>query len=471
MYKKTIDVIKTLKVVEYVGPKTKSVQLVLSDMRIKVQVYEMYHDARTLDENMDLPQAEITSLPHLRFEGKWDEWVKKFRSPMLPLTDSRSSRLVFENDLKTELIWMMYNICKPCLGTRSCWTERGLMRSVRFSAKNDLESNINPLVLLHGPPGTGKTTLSQALAQKVSIRLADTYKDTKLLEIKTATLLSKFFSQSAKQVEEIFRKICQMCEDEGLFVCVLIDEVESVATSRERANTQGEAQDSLRATNALLTGIDRLKGYPNVLLLCTSNFVDCLDEAFLDRCALKQAIGNPSKKSQYAILRGRIQSLIDQGIIRSDTLLPTFSEAELDYAGRNADGYGYKLLKVLDGIRAFHVKADSGLKISGRSLAQLPQTAILRFMREEECNLDTAFGFFEKYVLLEQPHKGESTEEDDPDELKDEPCPVLEIRGKKRKLTVLLEDECDANVLREFMEHLKRPEHPMEENQDDEQSE
>lgn len=69
---------------------------------------------------------------------------------------------------------------------------------------------MNPVILLYGPPGTGKTSLCQGLAQKISIRLNSTYKETELIQIKTAAMLSKYYSESAKQVWRIVYFLVQL---------------------------------------------------------------------------------------------------------------------------------------------------------------------------------------------------------------------------------------------------------------------
>lgn len=258
---------------------------------------------------------------------------------------------------------------------------------------------MNGLILLHGLPGSGKTTLCQGLAQKISIRLSSYCKRTKFIQIKTVTLLSKFYSQSAKHIDEIFTAIGKMCEeDEEQFLCVLIDEVESIANSRESSMT-GEVLDSLRATNALLTGLDRAMKYSNVIFLCTSNMPLCLDAAFLDRCGLRIEVAAPAPAVQYEILRGRIQHFIEAGHILTKVSLPSYRDAllELDTDGQLPGSRLLTIVKLIDGVNSTSRRE----MISCRTLSQLPAKAIMLYLEDGECDLNMAFQFIEKSISVQ----------------------------------------------------------------------
>ncbi|CAM9782428.1 unnamed protein product [Chrysoparadoxa australica] len=187
---------------------------------------------------------------------------------------------------------------------------------------------INRVILLHGEPGTGKTSLCKALAHKLSIRLSDRYSSGQLLEINAHSLFSKWFSESGKLVAKLFEHITELADDEECLLCILIDEVESLTAARSAAMRGNEPSDAVRVVNAVLTQIDNLRARTNVLVLTTSNITGAIDLAFVDRADLKQHIGLPPCKARYMILASCLEELMRVGIIAPAVAIPCFAKAE-----------------------------------------------------------------------------------------------------------------------------------------------
>ncbi len=133
-------------------------------------------------------------------------------------------------------IWLMLRVSvpsEPCsVPIRRLVLESGIKERLLHSASTGLlfsaagvDTNIiawNRVVLLHGPPGTGKTSLCQALAQKLSIRLGHRFPAAQLLEINAHSLFSKWFSESGKLVQKLFDHIHELLDDADTLVFVLI---------------------------------------------------------------------------------------------------------------------------------------------------------------------------------------------------------------------------------------------------------
>jgi hypothetical protein len=90
------------------------------------------------------------------------------------------------------------------------------------------------LLLLCGVIGFSRFSW-QGLAQKIAIRLGSRFDAGQFVEINAHSLFSKWFSESGKLVTKMFNKITEIVEDRSLFVCVLIDEVESLTAARQAA--------------------------------------------------------------------------------------------------------------------------------------------------------------------------------------------------------------------------------------------
>lgn len=294
------------------------------------------------DEAGDTPAAAQWLLPSRDFHGLWES-------------------LIYETNIKQQLL--------NFVATTLLFSDKGV------------NSNIiswNRVVLLHGPPGTGKTSLCKALAQKLAIRLGDRYAYGQLIEINSHSLFSKWFSESGKLVQKMFTKIQELIDDPKALVCVLIDEVESLTAARRASSSSSEPSDAIRVVNALLTQIDQIKRFPNVLVLTTSNITGAIDLAFVDRADIKQYIGLPSPAAIYKIYRSCVEELVRTRIISSAEKLFSLHNLELtQYVGNAATQSSLRLWQL--------AQASRGL--SGRTLRKLPFLAHALYVTESSATM------------------------------------------------------------------------------------
>ncbi|EIM88236.1 thyroid receptor-interacting protein 13 [Stereum hirsutum FP-91666 SS1] len=332
-----------------------STSLPIEQIALQIHVYQ-YSENDTPEEYSNAGGAEgeevmaatVCELPSKMWDGLWDS-------------------LIFSDDTKSRLLDYIY-------------------ATVLFSDA-DVDFNIvtwNRVVLLHGPPGTGKTSLCRALAQKLSIRLSHKYPHSRLLEINSHSLFSRWFSESGKLVQGLFSSVMDLVEDEETFVTVLIDEVESLTAARAGAMAGTEPSDALRVVNALLTQLDKLRYKKNVLVVSTSNLAKAIDTAFVDRADIVQYIDLPPREAVYEILRSCLLELINKGVV-APVDVPPIHQA-LSYVNTSNSSLNQSTISPRERARQVSVRLltlaqkcrDQGM--SGRSLRRLPVLAHARYI-------------------------------------------------------------------------------------------
>lgn len=202
-----------------------------------------------------------------------------------------------------------------------------------FTIRQKLTFEVAPLhglILLIGAPGTGKTTLGRGLANQVAKQLPGT-KST-YVEVDPHALTSSALGRSQQAVAKLFdRTIPELAMHEATFV--LLDELETLAVSRQHLSLEANPVDVHRATDAALAGMDRLtRDYRNVLLIATSNFPKALDRAVFSRADHIEEIPLPTHVARREIISDTLKAV--GGVWKKVRTL----EADADRLAKAADG-------------------------------------------------------------------------------------------------------------------------------------
>lgn len=186
-----------------------------------------------------------------------------------------------------------------------------------------IKTGIQPTrgVLLHGPPGCGKTMIANAFAAEIGVSF---------IPISAPSLVAGMSGESEKKIRDLFEEAKRMAP-----CLVFIDEIDVIMGKRESAQREMEK----RIVAQMLTCMDDMAlektGGKPVIILAATNRPDSLDPALRRAGRFNKEInlGVPNEEARDKILRALTKKLVmaeDFDYRRLAKMTPGFVGADLN---------------------------------------------------------------------------------------------------------------------------------------------
>lgn len=172
-------------------------------------------------------------------------------------------------------------------------------------------------VLLHGPPGTGKTRLARAVANE---------SDAQFFLINGPEIMGSAYGESEQRLRSVFEEAAKNAPS-----IVFIDEIDSIAP--KRGQVTGEAEK--RVVAQLLTLMDGLEARANLVVIAATNRPEAIDEALRrpGRFDREIVVGVPDERGRREILGIHTRGMpLDHNVSLDELARTTFGFVGADIA-------------------------------------------------------------------------------------------------------------------------------------------
>ncbi|AOA62821.1 ATPase of the CDC48/PAS1/SEC18 (AAA) family [Komagataella phaffii CBS 7435] len=158
-------------------------------------------------------------------------------------------------------------------------------------------------ILLHGPPGTGKTMLLRAVANEENAHV---------LTINGPSVISKYLGETESTIRDMFRE-AELYQPSIIF----IDEIDALAPSR---NSDDAGETESRIVASLLTLMDGMGNAGRVVLVGATNRPNAIDQALRrpGRFDQEVEVGIPDVAARYDILNLQFKKMRRHEISEQD---------------------------------------------------------------------------------------------------------------------------------------------------------
>jgi transitional endoplasmic reticulum ATPase len=180
-------------------------------------------------------------------------------------------------------------------------------------------------VLLHGPPGCGKTLIARAVANETAAYFT---------HITGPEIMGKFYGESEGRLRSVFEEAKTNAP-----AILFIDEIDAIAPKREEMG--GEKQVERRVVAQLLALMDGLESRGEIIVIGATNIPNSLDPALRrpGRFDREIAISIPDQKGRLEILQIHTRGMPlaqDVNIERLSQITHGFVGADLEALSREA---------------------------------------------------------------------------------------------------------------------------------------